>query len=158
MGQTCIGNHTSEYLNRKGARDEKREPVVARPQGAAERHRIEGVTRRLLSAAARGVPGVGSREASGIEAVARIVRIEEEIAATRTGQTSSISEACFDGGCGASTSTAFSAQRHAAAGDGLLKYVLLYAMTLVLQPVLMVVLTVAALWGLWRVVLWLFLS
>jgi len=48
----------------------------------------------------------------------------------------------------------FSAQRQAA-GGGLLKYVVLYALTLVLQPVLAVVLTLAALWGLWKAFLWL---
>jgi len=40
----------------------------------------------------------------------------------------------------------------------LFKYVVLYASTLILQPVLAVVLTVAALWGLWQGVLWVFLS
>jgi hypothetical protein len=40
----------------------------------------------------------------------------------------------------------------------LFKYVVLYALTLVLQPVLAVVLTLAAVWGLWRVLLWVFLS
>jgi hypothetical protein len=48
--------------------------------------------------------------------------------------------------------------RQAADGDGLFKDVVLYALTLVLQPVLAVVLTLAAVWGLWRVLLWVFLS
>jgi len=48
----------------------------------------------------------------------------------------------------------FSAQRQAA-GGGLFKYVVLYALTLVLQPVLAVVLTLAALWGLCKAFLWL---
>ena len=37
----------------------------------------------------------------------------------------------------------------------LFKYVVLYALTLVLQPVLAVVLTLAALRGLWKAFLWL---
>jgi len=48
----------------------------------------------------------------------------------------------------------FSAQRQAA-GGGLFKYVVLYALMLVLQPVLAVVLTLAALWGLCKAFLWL---
>ena len=40
----------------------------------------------------------------------------------------------------------------------LFKYVVLYASTLVLQPVLAVVLTVAALWGLGQGVLWVCMS
>ena len=75
------------------------------------------------------------------EAVERIVRIEEEIVATRTGEKSSTSEACFGETCRTSTSTAFSAQRRAAEGDGLFKCVVLYALTLVLQPLLTVVLS-----------------
>jgi len=40
----------------------------------------------------------------------------------------------------------------------LFKYVVLYALTLVLQPVLAVVLTAAVLWGMWHVLLWVFMS
>ena len=42
--------------------------------------------------------------------------------------------------------------------DGLLKYVVLYALTLLLRPLLTAVLSLAALWGLWQGLLWLFLS
>ena len=59
---------------------------------------------------------------------------------------------------GASSPTTFSPQRHAFDGGGLFKYVVLYASTLVLQPVLAVVLTLGALWGLWKVLMWVFLS
>jgi hypothetical protein len=59
-----------------------------------------------------------------IEAVEKIVRIEEEIAAARRGEKTSAS-----GALSASTSTAFSAQRQPATTDrdGLLKYVVFYA-------------------------------
>jgi hypothetical protein len=93
-----------------------------------------------------------------IEAVERIVRIEEEIAATRRGEKSLTSKACFAETRRASTSTVFSAQRQAADRDGLLKYVVLYVLTLLLQPLVTAVLLLAALWGLWQAVLWLFLS
>jgi hypothetical protein len=93
-----------------------------------------------------------------IEAVERIVRIQEEIAATRTGEKSSASEA--DGGepRSASTSISFFPQRQApnTDGDGLLKYVVLCALTMVLQPLLTAVLLLAVLWGLWQGVRWLF--
>lgn len=48
----------------------------------------------------------------------------------------------------------FAAQPQAADGDGLFKYVVLYALTLLLQPLLAVVLTLAALLGLWQLVWW----
>lgn len=55
------------------------------------------------------------------------------------------------------TSTALSAPRQAADGGGVFKYAVLYALTLVLQPVLAVVLTLATVGGS-QVLLWLFLS
>jgi len=95
-----------------------------------------------------------------IEAVEHIFQIEQAIAANRTGDKSSTSDA--DGGepRSSSASSSFFPQRQRATPDrdGLLKYVVLYVLTLVLQPLLAVVLSLAALWGLWRVVLWLFLS
>ncbi len=74
------------------------------------------------------------------------------------GEKSSTNKARFSDASNASISSAFSAQHQAADGDGPLKYVVLYAFTLLLQPQLTAVLTLAALWGLWQVVLWLFLS
>jgi hypothetical protein len=67
-----------------------------------------------------------------IEAVERIVRVEEEIAATRTGEKSSTSEARVGETSSAATSTASSVNRQARTtdGNGLLKYVMLYALTL----------------------------
>ena len=92
-----------------------------------------------------------------IEACERVAQVDAAVAAGRTGERSSPSEARFGETCRGSTSTVFAAQREAD-GDGLFKYVVLYALTLVLQPVLAVVLTLAALWGLWHVLLWVFLS
>jgi len=90
----------------------------------------------------------GQREM--IEACERVAQVDAAVAAGRTGERSSPSEARFGETCRGSTSTVFAAQREAADGDGLFKYVVLYALTLVLQPVLAVVLTLAALWGLWQ--------
>jgi len=98
----------------------------------------------------------GQREM--IEACERVAQVDAAVAAGRTGERSSPSEARFGETCRGSTSTVFAAQREAADGDGLFKYVVLYALTLVLQPVLAAVLTLAALWGLWKAVLWVFLS
>jgi len=94
----------------------------------------------------------GQREM--IEAVDTMLRTEEESAATRTDERSSTSEGYFGETREASTSTDFSARRQVTDGDGLFKYVVLYALTLVLQPVLAVVLTLGALWVLWLVLLW----
>ena len=79
-----------------------------------------------------------------------MVQVDAAVAASRTGEQSSTSETRFEETREASTPTAFSVRRQAADGDGVFKYVVLYALTLVLQPVLAVVLTLAALWGLWQ--------
>jgi hypothetical protein len=60
-----------------------------------------------------------------IEAVARIVRMEEELQLPGLAKRHRSAKRASTEAVGASTSTAFSAQRHAAAGDGLLKYALL---------------------------------
>ena len=85
-----------------------------------------------------------------IEACERVAQVDAAVAAGRTGEQSSTSETRFEETREASTPTAFSVRRQAADGDGVFKYVVLYALTLVLQPVLAVVLTLAALWGLWQ--------
>ena len=75
-----------------------------------------------------------------IEAVEHIFQIEQAIAANRTGDKSSTSDA--DGGepRSSSASSSFFPQRQRATPDrdGLLKYVVLYVLTLVLQPLLAV--------------------
>ena len=93
-----------------------------------------------------------------IEACERVAQVDAAVAAGRTGESHRPAKHVSGKPVGASTSTVFAAQRQAADGDGLFKYVVLYALTLVLQPVLAVVLTLAALWGLWKAVLWVFLS
>ena len=95
-----------------------------------------------------------------IEVLEHMVQVNASIAATRAGEKSSADDARIREICSASTSTPLSAQRQVATTgrDGLLKYVVLYASTLVLRPLLTVVLSLAALYGLWQVLLWLFLS
>ena len=93
-----------------------------------------------------------------IEACERVAQVDAAVAAGRTGEQSSTSETRFEETREASTPTAFSVRRQAADGDGVFKYVVLYALTLVLQPVLAVVLTAAVLWGMWHVLLWVFMS
>ena len=82
-----------------------------------------------------------------IEVCERVAQLD---AASKRSEQSSTSEVRFGETDGASSSTSFPSHRQAADGDGLFKDVVLYALTLVLQPVLAVVLTLAALWGLWQ--------
>jgi hypothetical protein len=103
---------------------------------------------------------VKKSEREMLEAIDRMIQLEKAIAANRTGEKSSASEANGGEPGSAPTSSPFFPQRQASNtnGDGLLKYVVLYAFTLLLQPVLTAVLTLVALWGLWQGLLWLFLS
>jgi hypothetical protein len=95
-----------------------------------------------------------------VKAFERIAQLDAAIAVRETGEKSPATE--VDGGEPDSTTTSspFFPQRQGATTDrgGLLRYVVLYALTLVLQPVLTAVLTLAALWGLWQVLLWVFSS
>ena len=143
MANTSIG---------KGSRNEERKPALAPLERTVAGQPIERVIRRLRAAVVGAWWALrraqkGQREM--IELVDRMLRTEEESAATRPDERSSTSEARFGETGGTSTSTVFAAQRRAAGGDGLFKYVVLYALTLVLQPVLAVVLTLGALWVLW---------
>jgi hypothetical protein len=103
---------------------------------------------------------VKKSEREMLEAVDRMIQLEKAIAANRTGEKSSASEANGGEPRSASITSPFFPQSQAADtdGNGLLKYVVLYALTLLLQPVLTAVLTLVALWGLWQGLLWLFLS
>jgi hypothetical protein len=95
-----------------------------------------------------------------IDALEHMVQLNAAVAATRTGEKSSTSEARFGEANGRSPSAVSYEQDRTARseGDGLRKYIVVYALTLVLRPLLTVVLSLAALWGLWQVLLWLFLS
>ena len=89
-----------------------------------------------------------------IEACERIAQVDAAVLATLAkviDQRSALRETLYE----ASSSTAFFCATSSRRGGGLFKYVVLYALTLVLQPVLAVVLTLAALWGLWKAFLWL---
>jgi hypothetical protein len=92
-----------------------------------------------------------------IEALEHMVQVNASVAGSKTGEKSSADEARIREVCSASTSTAFSASRQAATTgrNGLLKYVMIYALTLLLQPLLTVVLSIAVLW---QGLLWLFFS
>ena len=87
-----------------------------------------------------------------------MLRTEEESAASRRGEKSPASEARTGEARSAPASVTSSAQGQSADGDPLPKYVVLYALTMLLHPLLTGVLTLVALWGLWRVLLWVFLS
>jgi len=85
-----------------------------------------------------------------IDALEHMVQLNAAVAATRTGEKSSTSEARFGEANGRSPSAASYEQDRTARseGDGLRKYIVVYALTLVLRPLLTVVLSLAALWGL----------
>jgi len=95
-----------------------------------------------------------------IDALEHMVQLNAAVAASRTAEKSSTSEARFGEANGRSPSAASYEQDCTARneGDGLLKYLGVYALTLVLQPLLTVVLSLAALWGLWQGLLWLIFS
>jgi len=95
-----------------------------------------------------------------IQALERIAETEKAIARIQQGDTVSTNEAHFGDAGSPSPLIASSAQGQAQTtdGDGTGKYVVLYGVMLVLQPLLAMVLYAAVFWGFWNVFLWLFLS
>ena len=85
-----------------------------------------------------------------VDALERIVQVDAAIAANRTREQPSAAEPHMGEAGSASTSMAFSAQRQGATTerDGLLKYVVLYALTLLLRPIVTFVLSALMLWAL----------
>ena len=146
--------NTTEHINRKGAFDEK-ENLPSRTWRHLQRSTPSNESLDGFAAVV-GVWWVLRRAEKGqrkmIEVCERVAQLD---AASKRSEQSSTSEARFGETDGASSSTSFPSHRQAADGDGLFKDVVLYALTLVLQPVLAVVLTLAALWGLWKAFLWL---